>query len=137
MKHLPHIDYTSDKRPEVLLGYQLEIAGQLNVAFEFGHRSEGVLNEASKLMRTRMRATLNDVRRDRHSCSRELISERGTSNPAHSRSNAVSFDRELMSLSPNTKFSEISHAELLMGQDPPSPSFVSEQQRDPAPGQVR
>ena len=137
IQHLPNVNNPSQEGPEVLIRYQLEIARQLNVAFEFGYRSEGVLNEASKLMRTRMRATLNDVRRDRHSCSRELISERGTSNPAHSRSNAVSFDRELMSLLPNTKFSEICHAESFMGKDPLSPSFVGEQQRDRAPGQAR
>ena len=61
MEHLPNVNNPSQEGPEVLIRYQLEIARQLNVAFEFGYRSEGVLNEAGKLMRTRMRAPLDDV----------------------------------------------------------------------------
>ena len=61
MQHLSNVDNPSQERPEVLIGYQLEIPRQLNVALEFGHRSEGVLNEAGKLVRTCMRAPFDDV----------------------------------------------------------------------------
>ena len=36
MKHLPHIDYASEERREILISHQIKIAGELNVTFEFG-----------------------------------------------------------------------------------------------------
>src|SRR5258705_8928901 len=46
-------------------------------------------------------------------------------------------DSELMSLLPDSQFSEVSHARNFMGEVPPSPSFTGEEQRYPAPGQAR
>ncbi len=63
MQHFAHVHYASEEGSEVLLGHQLKITSKLNVAFEFRYRSEGILEEARKLVWTRMCATLDDVRR--------------------------------------------------------------------------
>ncbi|MEO8576822.1 MAG: hypothetical protein ABI556_08990 [Gemmatimonadales bacterium] len=109
VQHHSDVDDLIEEVVEVGFFDHPQIASELSVPFSLGNGGKRVAQKTSEFARTRMGASLHDIRGNRHRCSNQLITKCCAGCSAHAYRDAMRFDSQYLRGLPHAEISEIAH----------------------------